>query len=362
MEFLERYISCSAAGSGSQNWFETDGEEMITCRVFFKLSRDVRACALLYSNLIDSTYADGARSHANFVPGEWTIHGMRAGSVSSCSVEDCTEPDAFSDVRFDGQAQKRVRPGEIFESDPFRLDARRKEYLCVEMTFSCRCVPCHTESLLPAFRRLDGRWQHSTEMPFPCMIGMERGKETRLGLIGDSITQGIGTEANSYTHVAALLQDALGPGCAVWNLGLGYGRAHDAALDGSWLFRARHNDAVCICFGVNALLQTGNAEQLNKDLTYIVRALKHSSVKTLIQTVPPFDYAPGIREKWTDVNEYIRRKLSLEADACFDTVPVLCKSEREPYASRYGSHPDARGNAAWARALLPAVQELLRKK
>lgn len=361
MEFLERYISCTAAGSGSQNWFETDGAERITCRAYFRLSRGVRSCALLYSNLIDSTYADGSRSHANFVPGEWTILSLRAGAVKKSDIGVCFEPDAFTQVLFDGHAGKRVRPGEIFESDPFAFSAGRGEYMCLEMVFSGRRVPCHTESLLPAFRLTEDGWQRSTEMPFPCMIGTEREGETRVGLIGDSITQGIGTEANSYTHVAALLQDALGPKTAVWNLGLGYGRAHDAALDGSWLFRARHNDIVSVCFGVNDLLQTGNAEQLKKDLTYIVRALKQSGVKTLIQTVPPFDYAPGLREKWMDVNAYIRGELALEADAVFDNVPVLCRSEDEPHMSRYGAHPNKEGNAAWAEKLLPVLKTLLPK-
>ncbi|MBQ3761499.1 MAG: SGNH/GDSL hydrolase family protein [Clostridia bacterium] len=363
MEFFDAFSSCTAAGSGSQNWFETgDPKALCTGRVYYRLSRDVGKMALLFSNLIDSTFADGSHSHANFVPGDWVIHSLRAGVVDHCDLETCAEPRGFVEIRFDGKKSKRVMPGEIFASDDFDLSARKGEYICLETVFTGARVPCHTESLLPAFKLTDGKWQRSTELPFPSMLGAERGKEMRLSFLGDSITQGIGTAPNSYRHLAALLQDALGPGCAVWNLGLGFGRAHDAALDGGWLYKARQNDAVCVCYGVNDLFQTGDAEMLKRDLSALVNKLKQSGVKVLIQTVPPFDYAQGVREKWLDVNDFIRRKLQFKADAFFDTVPVLGKGPSEPHASRYGAHPNEEGNAAWAEGLLPVLKELLAKK
>lgn len=360
MTFFDRFVSCTAAGSGSQNWFGTDDtDEKITCRVYYKLSRDTGECALLYSNLMDSTYADGSHSHANFVPGPWTIHSLRAGRVVSCTMKAAAQPESFARVTFGGMEEKRVNPGEIFACDPFPFTARRGEYMCVEMTFSGARIPCHTESLLPAFRMEKGRWVYSTQMPFPSMAGTVRKGETRLGFIGDSITQGIGTPRNTYTHVAALAQDALGEKVAVWDLGLGYGRAHDAALDGGWLYKARQNDVMVVCFGVNDLFQLGDAELLKRDLACIVRALKHNGLRVLIQTVPPFDYAPEYRDRWLSVNEYIRNELSKEADALFDNVPVLSKSGDEPWLSRWGAHPNAKGNAAWAKAILPVIRKLL---
>ena len=360
MKFFDSFVSCTAAGSGSQNWFSAGGpDEKITCRVYYKLSRGTKECALLYSNLIDSTYSDGSHSHANFVPGSWTVHALRAGRVPSCGTEKSAEPDMFVPVTFDGQGGKQVNPGELFCSDPFPFPADKGEYMCVEMTFSGRYVPCHTESLLPAFRPENGRWTRSTEIPFPSMVGTGRANETRVGFIGDSITQGIGTPDNSYTHVAAHVQEALGENCAVWNLGLGFGRAHDAALDGGWLYKARQNDVMCVCYGVNDLFQLGDTELLKRDLTYIVRTLKQSGLKVLIQTVPPFDYAPEFRDRWLSVNEYIKNELVKQADAMFDNVPVLSRSENEPWLSRYGSHPNAEGNAAWAEKLLPTLKKLL---
>ncbi len=359
MHFFDHYVSCTSAGSGSQNWFSPDDpERILTSRVYFKLSRDIDRLAVLYSNLIDSTYADGRHSHVNFVPGEWTIHSLRAGVTDRCMPEKLTDPKADIEVRFDGKALKRVMPGEIFATDPFELNAPKGSFVCLEMNFAGASIPCHTESLLPAFRREGGFWRSCTDMPFPSMLGTVRHNEIRIGFLGDSITQGIGTKPNSYEHLAAFVQQQLGSRCAVWNLGLGYGRAHDAALDGGWLFKARFNDIVCVCFGVNDLLQTGNAQQLKRDLEYIVRELRHGGSKVVLQTVPPFDYSPELREKWLDVNDFIRTAMVSEADKVFDTVPFLCRSIEEPYLSRYGAHPDEEGNAVWADALVPVLRTL----
>lgn len=360
MTFFDGFTACTAAGSGNQNWIKSeDVRKEQLCRVYYKLSRDTAVCSLLYSNTLDSTYSDGSHSHANLMLDEWTIHALRAGMVHDCGEENCAEPETFTEITFDGQPSKRVMPGELFASDAFRFPARKGDYLCVEMRYSGAQIPCHIESLLPAFRRESGKWLRCAEVPFPSMVGAARGSETRLGFLGDSITQGIGTDVNSYAHAAAHVQDALGSSCAVWNLGLGFGRAHDAALDGAWLYKARQNDIVCVCFGVNDLFQAGDARQLKQDLYTIVRSLKDSGVKTLIQTVPPFDYAPEYRARWQDVNDYILSGLSAEADAFFDNVPVLSKSPDAPYASRYGAHPNAAGNAAWAEALLPVLRSLL---
>ena len=74
MEFFEAYSSCTAAGSGSQNWFETgDPRALCTGRVYYRLSRDVHKMALLFSNLIDSTFADGSHTVGN---GECHIVGI----------------------------------------------------------------------------------------------------------------------------------------------------------------------------------------------------------------------------------------------------------------------------------------------
>lgn len=362
MKYFDCFTSATAAGSGSQNWFSPeDPKKPLTARQYFKLSRPVRGeMSILYSNTIDSTFSDGAHSRAGFVPGAWRIHSLRAGLVESVSMDKAPEPAAFYTLRFMGKTDREVNPGELFCCDPFPLKAPKGAYLCLEMTFSGARIPCHTESLLPAFRLgEDGKFGHCTDAPFPSMLGAKRGAETRIGMLGDSITQGIGTQPNSYANFAALVQEALGPDAAVWNLGLGFGRASDAAQEGMWLYKASQNDIVCVCYGVNDLFKTRDAAGIKNSLACIVRRLKADGVRVLIQTVPPFDYAPEYREMWMDVNRFIKNVLSREADALLDVVPILCKSPDQPYASAYGPHPNAQGNALWAKALVETLRKMI---
>ena len=360
MRFFDTFVSGTAAGSGVQSFFTADPDEPRTGRVYYPLSQGgLRRYSLLWGNTVDSTFADGSHSRANRMLDEWQVLSVRVGRCRSVPEGVCPEPEAFAPVLFDGRATKRVMPGELFASDPFPCEAEKGDSLCVEMTCAGRMLPCHPESLLPAFVRRDGAWTPSKEQPFLSMLGCERRVRWRVGFLGDSITQGIGTPENSRRHLTALLADRLGADAAVWNLGLGYGRAHDAALDGAWLFKARQNDLVCVCFGVNDVIHSRDAAQCKRDLAAIVRLLRASGARVLVQTVPPFDYGEDTRPLWEEVNAFIRNDLRREADAVFDIVPVLSRGPDAPHRSRYGSHPDERGNEAWANALEPALKELL---
>lgn len=360
MRYFDAFTSGTAAGSGVQSFFYADPETPAMGRVYYKLSQG-GGCrySLLFSNTVDSTFADGSHSHANLMLDEWEILSLQAGHCRACGTDVSEEPDYWVPVTFAGRGGKKVMPGELFSTDPFAFTCNKGDYMCVQITFSGRTIPCHPESLLPAFVYTDREWLPSKDQPFLSMLGCERQVKTRVAFLGDSITQGIGTPENSYLHLAALLSERLGPDTAVWNLGLGYGRAHDAALDGAWLFKARQNDVVCVCFGVNDLFQLGDAAQLEKDLAYIVRALKKSGSKVLLQTIPPFDYEPDTRLNWERVSAYIREELSQEADAVFDTVPVLGRGPETPHLSKYGPHPDTAGNAAWADAVYGVIERLL---
>lgn len=360
MRYFDSFVSGTSAGSGVQSFFRSDPRQVRVGRTYYRLAQGGRyEVSLLYSNTVDSTFADGSHSHANYLLDEWRILSLRVGRCCVCTAAECAEPDAFTPVLFNGSEEKWVAPGELFASDPFSFAAEKGETMCVELTCAGRTLPCHPESLLPAFVREGGAWVPSKEQPFLSMLGCARRVKARVGFLGDSITQGIGTPENSYQHLSALLAERLGPEVAVWNLGLGYGRAHDAALDGAWLYKARQNDLVCVCFGVNDLLQTRDAAQLKRDMAYIVRALQRSGVRVLLQTVPPFDYAEDVRPLWEEVNAFLRERLAQEADAFFDTVPVLGRGPEAPHLSRYGAHPDARGNTAWAEALESVLAPML---
>ncbi len=375
MDYFEHFHSNSTAGSGNQHVFTMPEGEIRTGRIFYKLTvGGTYRYSLLYSNIIDSTFSDGALSHKNVICDSWRIHAARVGHASfvpalwnmgSVTVSDEGEGKQtdvvvsdWMELSFDGKAEKDVHPGEFFASDPVTLSFAAGEYLCVELTFSGKRIPYHEESLLPIFVKENGAWSYSKQVPPVGMVGCDRPVKKRIAFLGDSITQGIGTPPNSYMHWNALLSEKLGTDYAFWNLGLGFGRANDAASDGAWLYKAKQNDVVFVCYGVNDILRSLAEDQIKADLSYIVQALTECGVHVILQTVPPFDYAPDIVPKWERINRYIQTELAAKVDMVFDTVPVLGKDDCAG-AARFGGHPNEQGCAMWAEALYQAVKSLL---
>ena len=314
---------------------------------------------------MDSTYNDGSLSHKNLICDSWTIHGARVGKcekidtgkpVTELTVADegCEQGDikvfSLREITFGGCATKTVMPGEFFSSDPISLSFDTGEYLCLEITFSGKMIPYHEETLLPVFVKGEDGWRYSKLMPFAASVGIRRAVKGRIAYLGDSITQGIGTPPNSYLHWNARLSEKIGNEYSHWNLGIGYGRAEDAASDGAWLYKAKQNDIIFVCYGVNDILQGLPEEQIKSDLTYIVKRLKECGRTVILQTVPPFDYNAEDTAKWQRINDYIKTELISVVDAVFDNVATLGESDH-PEASRFGAHPDEHGCEVWANAL-----------
>ena len=370
MQYFEKYVSNTYAGSGNQHHFSTEGE-VRTGRVFYKITAPGEYnYSILFSNIIDSTYADGSVSHKNLICHSWTIHRARIGkcryidsgeAVKSLTLADMDEGESadvtvfgLESVTFGGLDSKQVAPGEFFNTDPIRMRFEKGEYLCLELTFSGRMIPYHEETLLPVFVKEGDRWVYSKKMPIAGMVGCDRPVKARVAYIGDSITQGIGTPLNSYAHWNAVLSEMLGEEYSFWNLGLGYGRANDAATDGAWLYKAKQNDVVFVCFGVNDIFRIPSEDQIKADLTSIVDALLADGKRVILQTVPPFDYKGETVRKWESINEYVKTVLGDRVDALFDCVPYLGTAD-SPEAARFGGHPNAEGSAVWAKALYEAV-------
>lgn len=357
------FVSNTLAGSGNQSWFApADPQAVNTGRIYYRIfAGGEYPYSLLFSDQIDSTYSDGSHSRANLLLGGWRIHRARVGVCAHCAMAEAGEPDVFTPLTFQGAEGKQVSPGEWFVTDEVRLAARAGDYLCVELSFSGERLPFHPETLLPAFRQTEGKWVPSQEIPFPGMIGCKRPVKARLGYLGDSITQGCGTEKNTYTHWNAFLSEKLGADYSFWNLGLGFGRAADAASGGSWLAKAKALDGVVVCYGVNDILKNYTREEVCRNLRTIVTGLREDGVKVLLQTVPPFDYTGEKIAIWQDINAYIRRELFPLADGCFDDAVLLGKSPEEPHLAPWGGHPNAQGCALWADALYALMTELAGK-
>lgn len=362
MKWFEQYCSNTLAASGNQYYFITPEDEVNRGRIYYKIfANGVYDYSLLFSNIIDSTYADGKTSHCNLICDEWEILHLSLGVCKTCGMSDATEPEKSYQLFFNGKANKYVMPGEFFVTDPIAIDVKTGEYLCVDIVFKGRMIPSHEESILPAFVLKDDKWIPSKQFPFPSMIGCARGVKKKIGFLGDSITQGIGTTPNDYMHWNVLVAEEMGDAYSYWNLGLGYGRAHDAASDGAWLFKAKQMDIVVLCLGINDIAQGRTLKQIEDDLLHIIKSLKDAGVKVMIQTLPPFDFGGEELECWLNLNFYIRETLSSYADEIFDVVPILIDGEENGGGSKYGAHPNDQGCQTWARKLTPILKQFIER-
>lgn len=349
--------------------FSTSGE-VRKCRSFYKITKGGEfEYSLLFSNIIDSTYAEGSISYKNLICKSWEIHSMQVGRCKKDTFlgveigEDCVIPNLEIEdkrkVTFAGKESKTVSPGEFFTTDVMRIFFEKGDYLCVEMEISGEMIPYHEESLLPIFMLENGEWKYCRKAPLAGMVGCGREVKKRIAFFGDSITQGIGTAVNSYEHWNAVLSEKLGEDYGYWNIGIGYGRANDAATDGAWLFKAKQNDIVFVCFGVNDILQNMPEDQIKNDLFTIVSLLKKEGIKVILQTVPPFDYAGENVEIWHRINAYIKNELSVIADFVFDNNPFLGESTECPQKAKFGGHPNSEGCRIWAEELFKSVGDII---
>ena len=354
MDFFAKYVSNTTAGSGNQTFF-TDGDGV--GRVFYRLFCGGKfQYSLLFSNILDSTFADGSISRKNQLCKPWVLRHAAYCVTKDCSVQ--LKDSLFRPLTFLGKREKTVMPGEFFFTDEVEIEAEAGDYLCIEISFRGSMLPKHEEINIPTYVLKDGSFVPSKDMPVPLMVGCNRQVKKRVAYLGDSITQGIGTELNSYAHWNHRVSQMLGNDYAYWNLGIGYGRAEDAASDGAWLYKASQNDCVIVCFGVNDILQYADGEAIKAHLTKIIRLLKERGAQVILQTIPPFEYQESKVPVWRELNRYIREELSKHCDAVFDVVPILGQKEH-PDKPRYGGHPNAEGCRAWAKALSPVVAGVL---
>ncbi len=359
MNWFSAYSSNTLAGSGNQFYFLSDKQKH-TGRIYYKVYAGGNCrYSLLFSNILDSTYGDGSASRCNLLCDAWEITGSFLSVAETCDEAFPGKEARRYPLTFQGRDHKSVMPGEFFTSDPVLLSVKKGDFICLETEFRGRMIPCHEESILPAFIKENGKWIPSVRMPFPGMLGCDRNVRARVGFLGDSITQGIGTPVNSYAHWNALTAEGLGEDYSYWNLGLGYGRASDVASCGAWFYKARQMDFIIVCYGINDILHERTAEETESDLKTIITGLQKAGVKVMIQTLPPFDLTDEALRKWLHINTCIREELSQTADSFFDNVAILLDGPEAEGKSRYGAHPDTEGCKVWANHLIPVMRTFL---
>ncbi len=341
---VEGYVSDTAAGCANQTLFESDNA-WHTARVYIPVTVGGDSYSLVFADAIDSTFADGSRTVCNTLCGDWSLSEMRIGLCAASAMDEMTEPPVWTAVTVNGESSVTVSANDWIETDPIGVSASSGDTLCVEYQFRGVRLPCHEELWIASF--VDG--EPSVQCPVPSRVAVRR-DAVRIGLLGDSITQGIGSTKNSGRHWAALTAKALGERYAVWNLGIGFARSEDAASNGAWLRKAKENDVVLVCLGINDLKNGFTAADVGENLRRTVMLLRSRDIRVFVQTVPPFE---GLGEARDEVNEYIQN--TLVCDGVFDTSFM----EARDGTPLYGGHPNDDGSALWAEKLTAWLKERL---
>jgi lysophospholipase L1-like esterase len=323
------------------------------------------------SNAQDSTFGVGP-PNPNTPGPVWQIEAAFAGDGGTTRAG--VVPGTLVPVTFGGSASKTVQPGEKFWSDPVMLDLPDGDDLVFTWAVSANAtgmgMPATSAPFLTTYfasgknladqESNDGFSLSYDLLVAPQLFATDRAVTKRLCFLGDSITQGIGSTRDSYGFWVAKIADGLGPDVGVWNLGSGWARAADAASDGVWLWKAKQCDEVAVALGVNDIINSGrSSDQILADLTTILGALKahNPPVKTILFTIPTFNFALMPYTTWKTVNDTILATPPPGADRVFDVAAV--ESQPPPndgklimgYSSGDG-HPNDAGSAAIASAFL----------
>lgn len=353
MGYFDTYVSNSIAGSSNQSYFfPEEADKAYTARAEYKIAAGGRyEYSFLFSNVLDGTYFKDYSGGPSMVLDEWDILAARVS----------LDGNEYVGLEFDGKSSKKVAPGEFFYTDPVFLDIKEGGSLIMELTFKGKMLPCHPETLVKTEELTENGWQSTKFMPLPGMIGCRRDVKARINFIGDSITQGIGTVPGDYSYFAAIISEKAGAEFAYWNIGIGKGRASDAAGAGAWFYKMKQAEAACVCYGVNDILNGADAASIKKSLNILIDNLKRCGMKILLQTVPPFDFEGEMYAVWQEVNTFIREELSKKADAFFDNEQVLSVDNGGIPRSMFDRHPNSEQHIKWAKELYPIFLEFVEK-
>ena len=360
-EFYARFSSATVAGGANQFFFSAPQE--IRTVAFYRINYHEKAnYSLLFTSVIDSTFAEWSKSHAGDLCGNFEV------SELSLAVTDREGEQAVERVRRPltvyGKTAISVAPGESFVTDPVALAVAPGEYLAISMTVKGDRIPCHPENLIPTYHITDNGLVPSKKVYLPSMVGADFPAALRIGFIGDSITQGIGCPQDSDLHYPAVCAKKLADRCdfplSFWNLGIGYGNGADFATDGSWAEKAKHCDIVTVCYGVNDIFRVPDKTEIHLAVfRKIMKILKDARCRIVLQAIPPFDFQPELEKTRCQINEQLMSGSLSGADLLFDETQYLSSSD-DPGIAVYGGHPDPAGCAVWGEKLTDVMLPLIR--
>lgn len=332
-------------GTGNNNGIWLTAGKNYGFKGYYKLRAEgENKFTLFFSNSVETT-GNFERGRAG---GAYTI--KRAYAALSYDKEN---EDAICPITFEGSKEKRVSPKEIFSCDEFVFTYDKDGYMVLAFEIEAEediLLPTTNESASTGRIFEDGKEIYSDNHSFrPCFIGIRRGFEKTVGFFGDSITQGTRTENDAYEAWAHRIALSFPDSISVWNVGMGWSRAYDAAAGGLFLEKAAMCDEVFMCFGVNDIKSGGRkGEEVIADLEAAAALMreKNPDIKIYFLTVPPFDLQEEAERK--KVNAYIKAKPDGEF---FDIAAVLEDGSDGAVKSEYkvafdDAHPNGKGGEA----------------
>ena len=351
---MKKFISNTLAPSSNQSWFLGDGKAH-KGRVFYKVFAGGKYnYKFMFTNIIDSTFSDGSHSQANLACDSWEIISL--GIYITKNVSNQLENDDKIMLSFDGKINKLVIPKEIFYTDEIELECNKNDYICLEIEYKGDGkIPYMEEMMIPSFVYENGEWIESKQTPLCASILCNRNVEKTIGFFGDSITEGIGVEKNSYQWWCSQIAENTGEKYSYWDIGIGYGRANDAASKGSWLNKAKILDTITVCFGVNDICQGFSEEIVKNNIYTIITELKNAGKRVILFTIPPFDYDENKEKIWRNVNSYIKTELSRLVEI-YDVVPIWGEKAPNEHKAKYGGHPNDEGSTLLAKDFIQKIK------
>lgn len=292
-----------------------------------------------HSNAVDSTWDQGQEAVGSEPGGGWVIETAYiadGGTEPSGTIIENTQHA----LTFDGSVSKDVAAGECFWSDETSIVLPEGHYLAFTWTIKTltggKSIPFNVEGMLATAYDAPGNLaaQESAEgftasdnlLVLPSFIGYKKSVGKRLVFLGDSITQGVRTLKDEYEYWAARIVDGLGTDIGVWNIGSGWARAYDVAVDGPWLNKAKQCDEVMIVLGVNDIdIGCRSADELLGDLQTIISKIKDANAEAsiILSTVPPFNFQGEREEIWRKVNKEILSNPPIGVSRVFDIASLL---------------------------------------
>ncbi len=312
-----------------------------------------------FSNNVDSTFSGGSHSYRDMPTESYKIISASVGT--SKSPAGLGKIADFKPLTFDGKAERDVAAQEMFWSDAITVNVPDGYYLVFEWTVEYTVIAATNSENASCLLYDDstGRIASAQSAPMPAMIGAKRGNALRVAFIGDSITMGIGAGAGTHKFWAAQITEMAGTDISFWNLGLGYARADDAANSPAWLEKAKNNDVVVICFGVNDI-NSGpykysgqrTAQQITDDINTIATTCKQAGCDVIIFSTPPYTYSSTAKvQVWKELTVKLKELAEAQGYGFFDFAAVLGKPD-DPSTPAYGGHPNVQGCEAVAKAFM----------